>query len=62
MDDTEIEKYKLYQHKNPILIDNIDVNKIVVSHKFFIVKRILNILLAIKMLKKQTFMHTPSKS
>ena len=32
-DDTEIEKYKFKQYKRPILIDNIDVNKIVVSNK-----------------------------
>ena len=33
MDDTEIEKYKFHQHKNPILIERIDINKIVVSNK-----------------------------
>ena len=32
-DDTKIEKYKFYQHKNPFLINNIDLNKIVVSNK-----------------------------
>ena len=32
-DDTAIEKYKFHQHKNPILINNIDINKIVVSNK-----------------------------
>ena len=32
-DDTEIEKYKFDQYKRPILIDNIDVNKVVVSNK-----------------------------
>ena len=31
--DTEIEKYKFYQYKSPSLIDNIDLNKIVVSNK-----------------------------
>ena len=30
---TEIEKYKFHQYKRPISIDNIDVNKIVVSNK-----------------------------
>ena len=29
--ETEMEKF--YQHKNPISIDNIDINKIVVSSK-----------------------------
>ena len=32
-DGTEIEKYKLHKRKSPILIDNIGVNKIVVSNK-----------------------------
>ena len=31
--DTEIKKQKFCQHKRPILIANIDVNKIVVSNK-----------------------------
>ena len=32
-DDTEIEKYKFHQHKIPILINNIDINKIIVFNK-----------------------------
>ena len=32
-DDTEVEKYKFRQHKSPFLIDNIDINKILVSNK-----------------------------
>ena len=32
-DDTEIEEYKFHQHKSPILINDIDINKIVVSNK-----------------------------
>ena len=31
--DTEIEKHKFYQHKSPILSNNIDINEIVVSNK-----------------------------
>ena len=31
--DTEIEKHKFHQHKSPILRNNIDINKIVVSNK-----------------------------
>ena len=31
--DTEIEKHKFYQHKNPILITNIDINEIATSNK-----------------------------
>ena len=32
-DDIEMEKQKFHQHKRPILINNIDINKIVVSNK-----------------------------
>ena len=32
-DHTEIEKYKFHQHKSPISINNIDINKILVSNK-----------------------------
>ena len=31
--DTEIEKCKCHQHKSPISIKNIDINKLVVSNK-----------------------------
>ena len=31
--DTEIEKQRCYQHKRPISIKNLDINKIVVSNK-----------------------------
>ena len=31
--ETEIEKHKFYQHKSPILMNNIDINKIVASNK-----------------------------
>ena len=33
LDDTDIEKQNFHQHKSPILIDNIDVNKIVACSK-----------------------------
>ena len=50
--DIEIEKQKFHQHKRTISIKNIDINKIVVSNRVsFGKKRVLNILLAIKMLK-----------
>ena len=54
-DDTEIENCNFHQHKRPISIDNIDFNKIVVSNKIIrslLIKRILNTLWAVKMLKK----------
>ena len=50
-DDVEIEKCKFHQYKSPILIGNIDINKIV-SNKVSFGKMIWNILLVIKMLKK----------
>ena len=31
--DTDIEEYKFHQHESSILINNIDINKIVVSNK-----------------------------
>ena len=34
-DDTVTEKYKLHQYRRPISIDNIDLNKRVVSNKIF---------------------------
>ena len=37
--DTEIEKQKFHQHKKPILIKNIDINKIVVSNKVSFAKK-----------------------
>ena len=49
--DTEIEKCKFHQRKSVISINNIDIIKIAVSNKVSLVKRILDILLAIKMLK-----------
>ena len=33
IDDTEIENYKLHQHKYPISISNIDINKMLVPIK-----------------------------
>ena len=50
--DIEIQKQKFQQHKGPILIKNIDVNKIVVSIRSLLAKKDLNILLATKMLEK----------
>ena len=38
IDDTEVEKYELYQYKRPILIDDIDLNKIVVSNRISFIK------------------------
>ena len=50
--DIEIEKQKFHQHKRPISIKIIDINKIVVSNKVSFGKKDLNISLGTKMLKK----------
>ena len=54
--DNKIQKQKLHQHKEPVSIKKkIDVNKIVVSNSIclvFLAKKDLNILLAIKMIRK----------
>ena len=42
-DDTEIEKYKFHQRERAILINNIDVNRIVYLIKDLLVKKILNV-------------------
>ena len=38
-DNTEIQKYKLHQYSKPILIDNIVINKIVVSDEVALGKK-----------------------
>ena len=49
--DVEIQKQKFCQHRRPISIKNIDINKIVVSLKVSLVKRDLNISMTTKMLQ-----------
>ena len=56
-DDTEIEEYKFHQNKSPISINNIDINKIVVSNKLRFCKQDFNISLITKILKNWTFMY-----
>ena len=51
-DDIEIEKYKFHKYKSLILIDNIDINKILVLSNKVLGKRCSNILLTKKMLSK----------
>ena len=51
MFDTKIKKHKFHYHKNLILIEDVDINKIIVSDKLFLVNRVLNILLAVKIMK-----------
>ena len=51
-DDTEMEEYKFHQNKSPVLINDIDINKIIVSNKLPLVNKVLNISLVTKILKK----------
>ena len=50
--DTEIKKYKFHQHTSPILINNIDINKIVVSNKVPFNKRDFKYFIGYKDAKK----------
>ena len=50
--DIEIEKQNYHEHKIPIPIKNIDINKIAVSSEVSFGKRVLIISLATNMLKK----------
>ena len=49
--DIEIHKQTFHQHKEPISKKNVDIDKIVVSNKVFLVKKYLNTLLATKVFK-----------
>ena len=49
---TEIEKYKLHQRKSPILMESIDINKIVVSNKVYFGKKDFKYFIGYKDAKK----------
>ena len=51
-DDTEIEKYKFHQYKNPRSISNIDINKIVLSNSIPFGKKDLKHFIGYKDAKK----------
>ena len=59
--DIEIEKQNFHQPKRPISMKNIDINEIVVSNKVSFGKRVLNISLAIKMLKLDLYVYFSQK-
>ena len=54
-EDIEIQKQKLNQHKRPILIKQVDIDRRVVYNRFLLVKKDLNNLLVTKMLKELKF-------
>ena len=47
-DDTENEEYKFHQHKNPISINDIDINEIAVFNKFHFGKQDFKYFIAYK--------------
>ena len=49
---TAIEKYKFYQHKSPISINNIDINEIVTPNKVALSKKDFRYLITNKNAKK----------
>ena len=49
--DIEVEKYKFYQHKSPILIGDLNINEIIVSNKVFFIKKGFSILLVTNMME-----------
>ena len=51
-DGTEIEKHKFYQHKNPISIYNVDINKKLVSNKGFFGKKVFKYIIGYNYGKK----------
>ena len=50
--DIQVEKHKSYQYKSPISINGVDISKIIVSNRVSLVKKVLNILLGMKKVKK----------
>ena len=49
--DIEVEKYKFYQRKSPILIGDLNINEIIVSNKVFFIKKGFSILLVTNMME-----------
>ena len=47
-----VTKHKFPQCKSPVLINDVDINKIVVSNRFPFGKKLLNILQGMKMVRK----------
>ena len=60
--DTEIEKQKIHQYRSPILIENIDINKIIVFNKVRLGKKGFKYFIGNKDAKKINHMHISSKN
>ena len=55
-DSTEMEEYNFHQNRSPILINDVDINKMVVSYNNLpLVNKILNISFFTKILRKLDF-------
>ena len=52
LEDTEIEEYEFHPHKSPLLIEDIDVNKIAVSYKFHFDKQDFKYFIGCKTIQK----------
>ena len=48
----KIEKHKFHYHKNPVLMDDVDIDKILISNKVFVGTIVLVALLVREMMKK----------
>ena len=51
-DNIEVEKHKFHEHKNPISVYDVNINRIVVYAKFPFSKKVLNISLDTKIIMK----------
>ena len=60
-DDTKIEEYKLCQHKSPISIKSIDINKVVVSNKLPFDKRVFKYFIGDKDYKQNKHAYSVQK-
>ena len=52
-DDIEVEKHKFYQHNSNIFTHDVNIDTTVVSNNFPLIKKVLNILLDMNMIRKK---------
>ena len=62
LEDAEIEKTKFKYSKHPVDISNVDIDKIIISKRFLLVKSVSITLLVTKTREKLSFMYNPSKN
>ena len=61
-DDTELEQYRFHRYKQPILIENIYVDELVVSNKISLGKNDFKYFIGYKDTKKKIFIYICSKN